>query len=84
MMQTKHEQPYRVLMVGAEVLRGRGAITAEVFLELALGTAVLAGAEVFRRVETVLGRFSRLAPKTLLRGEGKNVTLCQPLVLSYY
>lgn len=60
--------------MGAEVLRGRTvAVTAELFLVLALDTAVLAGAEVFLRVETVVGRFSRLAPKMVLMGKGKNL-----------
>ena len=54
-------------MVGAEDFRGRAGITAEFFLTLALGTADLAGAEVFLRVVTVLGRLSRLPLWFVLR-----------------
>lgn len=65
--------------MGAEVFRGRvAAVTAEPFLALALGTAVLGGAEVFLRVETVFGRFSRLSPKTVLKKD-TNITL--PLLI---
>lgn len=68
-------------MVGAEVLRGRAAaVTPEFFLVLTLGTAVLGGAEVFLRVETVVGRFSRLPPKMVLWGEGNEHHSSSPII----
>lgn len=73
--------PYRVLIVGADDLRGRAVITAELFLALVLGTAALAGAEVFLRVDTVLGRFSRLPLVMVLRKIGWKQTLFTGLSL---